>query len=83
MIGTIVNKVATLTSGIVHLGFPQLFPNLEFLIVYAKKYNENKVVINAIGSHHGDIPSTSVISTIVNIASLLFNCKLQVTSLQN
>ena len=34
----------------------------------AKKYNENKVVINAIGSHHGDIPSTSVISSIVNIA---------------
>ena len=37
----------------------------------AKKYNENKVVINAIGSHHGDIPATSIISTIVNIADTI------------
>ena len=37
----------------------------------AKKYNESKVVINAIGSHHGDIPSTSVISSIVNIADTI------------
>jgi ribonuclease Y len=37
----------------------------------AKKYNENKVVINAIGSHHGDIPATSVISSIVNIADTI------------
>ena len=37
----------------------------------AKKYNENKVVINAIGSHHGDIPSTSIISSIVNIADTI------------
>ena len=37
----------------------------------AKKYNENKIVINAIGSHHGDIPATSVISSIVNIADTI------------
>lgn len=37
----------------------------------AKKYNENSVVINAIGSHHGDIPSTSIISSIVNIADTI------------
>jgi len=37
----------------------------------AKKYNESKIVLNAIGSHHGDIPSTSVISTIVNIADTI------------
>ena len=37
----------------------------------AKKYNESKVVINAIGSHHGDIPANSVISSIVNIADTI------------
>lgn len=37
----------------------------------AKKYNENKVVINAIGSHHGDIPATNIISSIVNIADTI------------
>lgn len=34
----------------------------------AKKYSEDKVVINAIESHHGDINPTSIISTIVGIA---------------
>ena len=37
----------------------------------AKKYHENEVVINAIASHHGDTPSTSVIATIVAIADAL------------
>ena len=34
----------------------------------AKKYGEDKVVINAIESHHGDANPTSIISTIVGIA---------------
>ena len=37
----------------------------------AKKYNEGKVVINAIESHHGDVPATSVIASIVNIADTI------------
>ncbi|MGN1358410.1 MAG: ribonuclease Y [Bacilli bacterium] len=37
----------------------------------AKKYNENKIVINAIASHHGDTPSTSIISSIVSIADTI------------
>ena len=45
--------------------------HVEIGMELAKKYNENKVVINAIGSHHGDIPSNNVISSIVNIADTI------------
>lgn len=37
----------------------------------AKKYNENLIVINAIASHHGDTPATSIISSIVSIADTI------------
>ena len=37
----------------------------------AKKYNEGKVIINAIASHHGDVPATSVIASIVSIADTI------------
>ncbi|MBR3211366.1 MAG: ribonuclease Y [Bacilli bacterium] len=37
----------------------------------AKKYHEHEIVVNAIASHHGDTPATSVISTIVAIADAL------------
>ena len=37
----------------------------------AKKYNEGKVIINAIASHHGDTPATSIIASIVSIADTI------------
>ena len=37
----------------------------------AKKYGEDEVVINAIASHHWDVPATSVIASIVAIADAL------------
>lgn len=37
----------------------------------ARKYRENETVINAIESHHGDTPATSIISGIVAIADAL------------
>ena len=37
----------------------------------AKKYGEDEVVINAIASHHGDTPATSVIAAIVAIADTI------------
>ncbi len=37
----------------------------------ARKYGENDIVINAIESHHGDVPAKSVIATLVAAADTL------------
>lgn len=38
---------------------------------FAKKHGENQIVVNAIESHHGDVPATSLIANLVAAADTL------------
>ena len=45
--------------------------HIELGEMFAKKYNEEETVINAIKSHHGDHEATSVISVLIGISDTL------------